>query len=103
MTIDQLPPAHWERTGRKTRERSYLLHQLDTNGPRAQGEGLTRTDKPGTRLFAMELAFSAGRPMRTTIRARTWQQAEKFARNRHPDTTTITRLNALPSRPSLSA
>jgi hypothetical protein len=33
--------------------------------------------------------------MRTSIRALNWRQAEQFARNRHPDLVSITRLSAM--------
>jgi hypothetical protein len=97
MTIDQLTADHWERTGRRKRERNYQLQQIDTDGPRALGEGISRCSKAGAKLFAMELTFKGSRPMQTSIRALNWTQAEQFARNRHPELVSITRLSALPS------
>jgi len=92
MTIDQLTADHWQRTGHRKRERNYQLQQTDTDGPRALGEGISRTTKAGARLFLMELTFKGSRFMRTSIKALNWQQAEKFARNRHRDLVGITRL-----------
>lgn len=97
MTIDQLTADHWQRTGHRKRERNYQLQQADTDAPRALGEGISRTTKAGAKLFAMELTFGGSRPMRTSIRALNWRQAEQFARNRHPDLLAIVRLSAMPS------
>ena len=92
--IDQLAPDHWERTGRR-KERNYQLQYTDTDAPQALGEGISRTTKPGAKLFAMELKLPGSRPMRTSIRALNWRQAEQFARNRHPELQSITRLPTL--------
>jgi hypothetical protein len=97
--IDQLTADHWERSGTRKPQRNYQLQQQDTDGPRALGEGISRCTKPGARLFAMELTFKGSRPMRTSIRALNWKQAEQFARNRHPDLASIVKLEALPSGP----
>jgi hypothetical protein len=72
--------------------RNYLLPVLEHDEPQATGEGLTRTSKAGANLFDMVVHFNSSRPMRTTIRALTWAQAEQFARNRHPDLARIERL-----------
>lgn len=95
MTIDQLAADHWERSGTRKRQRSYQLQYTETDGHRALGEGISRTTKPGAKLFAMELKLPGSRPMRTSIRALNWRQAEQFARNRHPDVLAITRLPTL--------
>jgi hypothetical protein len=95
--IDQLTADHWQRSGTRKRERNYQLQQIDSDGPRALGEGISRTTRAGAKLFAMELTFKSSRPMRTSIRALNWRQAEQFARNRHPELVAIVRLKALPS------
>ena len=49
------------------------------------GEGLTRTTDPRSRLWPVTVTFTTGaRPLRTTIRAVSANQAEAFARARHP-------------------
>ena len=93
--IDKLNPDHWQRTGRRKPQRNYQLQYTDTDAPTALGEGISRTTKPGAKLFAMELKLPNSRPMRTSIRALNWRQAEQFARNRHPGLQAITRLPAL--------
>jgi hypothetical protein len=93
--IDQLAPDHWERTGRRKPERNYQLQYTDIDAPLALGEGISRTTQAGAKLFAMELKLPGSRPMRTSIRALNWRQAEQFARNRHPELQSITRLPTL--------
>lgn len=71
---------------------NYAIPWQDSTEPQAVGEGLTRTSAPAARLFPMVLTFSNAAPMRTEIRAISWSQAEKFARNRHPNLSGIERL-----------
>lgn len=87
--MGQLSPDDWQRHGK---EASYALPWLDTTEPQATGEGLTRTSSGAARLFHMLLTFENARPMRCTVRALNWRQAEAFARNRHPALASITRL-----------
>lgn len=87
--MGQLNPDDWQRHGKQA---VYTLPWLDTSEPQAVGEGLTRTSSPGARLFHMLLTFENARPMRATVRALNWRQAEQFARNRHPTLATIQRL-----------
>lgn len=70
----------------------YAMPWYDTTEPLAVGEGLTYTSKPGAKLFTMQLQFSNARPMRCSIRALNWRQAEAFAKNRHPNLSSNTRL-----------
>ena len=92
----QLSPDSWERHGQQA---SYTLPWLDTTEPHATGEGLTRTAAPAARLFHMLLRFENARPMRCTIRALNWKQAEAFARNRHPGLAGLERLQQTAIKP----
>jgi hypothetical protein len=92
----QLNPDSWERHGKQA---SYALPWLDTTEPQAVGEGLTRTSAPAARLFTMQLTFENARPMRCTIRALNWRQAEAFARNRHPGIAGLERLQQTAIKP----
>ena len=89
--ITNLNTTSWSKT-MPAKPRNYLLPVLEHDEPLATGEGLTRTSKPGTALFHMLVHFKSSRPMRCTIRAISWSQAEQFARNRHPDLASIERL-----------
>jgi hypothetical protein len=89
--ITNLNTTRWNKTMPAKRQ-SYVLPVLDNDEPLATGEGLTRTSKPGSALFHMLVHFKSSRPMRCTIRAISWSQAEAFARNRHPDLASIERL-----------
>lgn len=53
--------------------------------PTHVGEGVTYTTKPGARLWALEIRFPGGHPMRCTIRAASQKQAIQFAAARHPN------------------
>lgn len=85
----ELSPDDWRRSGKQA---SYVMPWLDTTEPQAVGEGLTRTSSPAARLFHMLLTFENARPMRCTVRALNWSQAEQFARNRHPGLAGLERL-----------
>jgi hypothetical protein len=85
--ITNLTADNWTK-----KPRNYLLPVLDNDEPLATGEGLTRTSAAAARLFHMLVHFGHSRPMRCTIRALSWSQAEQFARNRHPDLARIERL-----------
>jgi hypothetical protein len=91
-----LTPDDWRRSGQQA---SYVMPWLDTTEPKAVGEGLTRTAAPAARLFPMLLTFTNAAPMRTEIRAISWSQAEKFARNRHPNLSAIERLQQTAIKP----
>lgn len=54
------------------------------------GEGLSRTSKPGSRLWDVEVVLANSRPMRTTVRAMSKAEAIKFSRNRYPSAKSIT-------------
>lgn len=90
--ITDLNPNSWSKTTPSGKPRNYVLPSLDATEPIAAGEGLTRTSAAAARLFDLLLHFKASRPMRCTIRAISWNQAEQFARNRHPDLARIERL-----------
>ena len=61
-----------------------------TDEPIHCGEGITRTSAAAAKLWPVELTFGAdAKPLRTTIRAVSIEQAEQFARNRHPHARTI--------------
>jgi hypothetical protein len=47
----------------------------------------------------MLLRFENARPMRCTIRALSWKQAEAFARNRHPGLAGLERLQQTAIKP----
>ncbi len=87
MSINNLTADNWTK-----KPRNYQLPVLEHDEPQAVGEGLTRTSKAGSRLFDMLVHFNHSRPMRCTIRALSWEQAEQFAANRHPDLARIERL-----------
>jgi hypothetical protein len=49
------------------------------------GEGISRTTAPNSKLFSIQVVFKGYLPMKETIRARSTQEALKFAHNRYPD------------------
>jgi hypothetical protein len=54
------------------------------------GEGITRTSDPAAGLWPCTVTFTTGsRPLVTTIRALSANQAEEFARARHPYARTV--------------
>lgn len=52
--------------------------------PTHVGEGITYTTEPKARLWALEVRFPGGHPMRCTVRATSQRQAIQFAAARHP-------------------
>ncbi len=59
------------------------MKQIEDSLP--TGEGITRTADPAAQLWPVTVTFTTGaRPMKTTIKAKGPQQAEQFARARHP-------------------
>lgn len=67
-----------------------LRHPIPSDEPTHVGEGITRTTDPKARLWPVTVTFTTGcRPLVTTIRALSAGQAEKFARNRHPNARTV--------------
>jgi hypothetical protein len=64
------------------------MKQIDE--PTHTGEGITRTTDPAARLWPVTVTFVTGaRPLHTTIRAVSANQAADFARNRHPYSRTV--------------
>jgi hypothetical protein len=100
MTITNLAPDNWQTTTPPAQpQHNYTLPWLDSTEPQAVGEGLTRTSSGAARLFHMLLEFTNARPMRCTVRALNWRQAEAFARNRHPNLAALTRLPQAGQKP----
>lgn len=60
------------------------MHAAYTDEPTHGGEGITRTSKPGSRLYFLEIPFPRRHMMRCTIRATSQRQALQFAAARHP-------------------
>jgi hypothetical protein len=60
-------------------------YALPSDEPIHVGEGITRTSDPRASLWPVTVTFTTGaRPLKTTIRAVSANQAEQFARARHP-------------------
>lgn len=60
-------------------------YPLPDDQPTHTGEGVTYTKEPGARLWALEIRFPGGHPMRCTVRATSQRQALQFAAARHPN------------------
>lgn len=63
---------------------NYLLTWQEEHTP-VVGEGLSRTNNPAARLWQVNVQFTAGPPMKTTVKAMTKREAIKFTQNRHPN------------------
>lgn len=68
---------------------SFVLHWHDTERP-VVGEGLSRTSNKAARLWRVDVKFTQGPAMKTTIKATSKTEAIKFTKNRHPTASTIT-------------
>jgi hypothetical protein len=53
------------------------------------GEGITRTSAPGAKFWPVLIKFGGGTPMKATIKATSKDEALQFARNRHPNASSI--------------
>lgn len=67
----------------RPKDGSYLLLWQDDDQP-VIGEGLSRTNNPAARLWQVDVQFTSGPPMKTTVKAMTKREAIKFTQNRHP-------------------
>lgn len=93
MSIARLAADNWATTRKET---GFTLPSLDSTEPVAVGEGLTRTSAPTAWLFPMELTLQGAKPLRCLIRATSWDQAEAFAKARHPNLISLSRIDEAP-------
>ena len=68
---------------------NFTLHWAEDSKP-VVGEGISRTSSSRAVLWSVVVDFARTPQLRTTIRATSKAEARKFAKNRHPDATTIT-------------
>lgn len=74
---------------KRGKDANFILVWDDGERPNL-GDGVSRTKDPSAVLWSVDVGYSKGPGMRTTVLARNKGEARKFTQNRYPTATTIT-------------